>query len=243
MNTATQPLTDRKEAGLLLAARLQQFKGNPRTLVLALPRGGVEVGAILSIQLNLPLDVFLTRKLGFPNDPECAIGAVTETGLTWLNPELFSYDRRNRITYQHYLDREILRQQEEIERQQTFYRKGKKLRPLDDCTVILVDDGIATGSTFLASLHSLRTFRIKRLIAAIPVGPHETISHIQTLVDELEVLDMPEPFVAVGSSYQYFSQVEDQQVLNYLRTANERLTYTIQGSLTEQKPQQRSYSP
>ena len=241
MSTLTQPLTDRKEAGFLLATRLQRFKNHPSTLVLALPRGGVEVGAILSIQLNLPLDVFLSRKLGFPNDPECAMGAVTETGLTWLNPEIFSHDSRDGITYQHYLNHEILRQKEEIERQQTFYRKGKKLRPLDDYTVILVDDGIATGSTFIASLHSLRTFRIKRLIAAIPVAPHETISHIRTLVDDLEILDMPEPFVTVGSSYQYFSQVQDQQVLNYLRTANERLTYPPQGFLTEQMGRQRSY--
>jgi predicted phosphoribosyltransferase len=241
MSTATQPLTDRKEAGFLLATRLQRFKNYPSTLVLALPRGGIEVGAILSIQLNLPLDVFLTRKLGFPNDPECGMGAVTETGLTWLNPEIFSHDSRDGITYQHYLDHEILRQKEEIERQQTLYRKGKKLRPLDDYTVILVDDGIATGSTFIAALHSLRTFRIKRLIAAIPVAPRETINHIRTLVDDLEVLDMPEPFVAVGSSYQYFSQVEDQQVLNYLRTANERLTFTNQGFQTERMGQQRSY--
>jgi len=237
MSTATQPLTDRKEAGLLLATRLQRFKNHPRTLILALPRGGVEVGAILSLQLNLPLDVFLTRKLGFPNDSECAMGAITETGFTWLNPERCSHDSQHGITYQHYLDQEILRQQEEIERQQALYRKGKKLRPLDGSTVILVDDGVATGSTFIASLHSLRTCGITRLIAAIPVGPHETINHIRTLVDDLEVLDMPEPFVAVGSYYQYFSQVQDQQVLNYLRTANERLTCTTQGSLNEQKAQ------
>jgi predicted phosphoribosyltransferase len=215
MSTVTQPLTDRKEAGLLLATRLHRFKNHPCTLVLALPRGGVEVGAILSIQLNLPLDVFLSRKLSFPNDPEYAMGAVTETGLTWLNPELISHDSRNRITYQHYLDHEILRQKEEIERQQAIYRKGKKLRPLDDATVILVDDGLATGSTFIAAIH-------------------ETINHIRTLVDDLEVLDMPEPFVGVGSYYQYFSQVEDQQVLNYLRTANERLTYSTQGFLAPQ---------
>jgi predicted phosphoribosyltransferase len=162
------------------------------------------------------------------------MGAVTETGLTWLNPELISHDSRNRITYQHYLDHEILRQKEEIERQQAIYRKGKKLRPLDDATVILVDDGLATGSTFIAAIQSLRSFRIKRLIAAIPVAPHETINHIRTLVDDLEVLDMPEPFVGVGSYYQYFSQVEDQQVLNYLRTANERLTYSTQGFLAPQ---------
>ena len=241
MSTVIQPLTDRKEAGLLLATRLLRLKNHPCTLVLALPRGGVEVGAILSIQLNLPLDVFLSRKLRFPNDPECAMGAVTETGLTWLNPELFSNDSRARSTYQHYLDHEILRQQEVIERQQAIYRKGKKLRPLDDSTVILVDDGIATGSTFIAAIQSLRRFRIKRLIAAIPVAPRETINHIQTLVDNLEVLDMPEPFVGVGSSYQYFSQVKDQQVLNYLRTANERLTYPIQDFLTTQMGAQRTY--
>ena len=241
MSTLTQPLTDRKEAGLLLATRLQRFKNHPCTLVLALPRGGVEVGAILSIQLNLPLDVFLSRKLGFPNDPECAMGAVTETGLTYLNPELFPHDSRNRITYQHYLDHEILRQKEEIERQQAIYRKGKKLRPLDDSTVILVDDGMATGSTFIAAIQSLRRFRIKRLIAAITVAPRERINHIRTLVDDLEVLDMPEPFVGVGSYYQYFPQIEDQQVLNYLRTVNERLTYTTQGFLTAQMGEQRNY--
>jgi putative phosphoribosyl transferase len=237
MSTVTLPLTDRKEAGLLLATRLLRLKNHPRTLVLALPRGGVEVGAILSIQLNLPLDVFLSRKFGFPNDPECAMGAVTETGLTWLNPDLFSNNSRNRRTYQQYLDPEILRQQEEIERQKKLYRKGKKLRPLDDYTVILVDDGLATGSTFIASLQSLRTFRIKRLVAAIPVAPHATINRIRTLVDELEVLDMPEPFVAVSSSYEFFSQVEDQQVLNYLRTANERLTYPPLRFLTKQMRQ------
>jgi predicted phosphoribosyltransferase len=241
MSTAIQPLTDRKEAGLLLATRLLRLKNHPCTLVLALPRGGVEVGAILSIQLNLPLDVLLSRKLRFPNDPECAMGAVTETGLTWLNPKLFSNDNPERSTYQHYLDHEILRQQEVIERQQAIYRKGKKLRPLDDSTVILVDDGIATGSTFIAAIQSLRRFRIKRLIAAIPVAPRETINHIGTLVDDLEVLDMPEPFVGVGSSYQYFSQVKDQQVLNYLRTANERLTYPIQDFLTTQMGAQRTY--
>jgi len=237
MNTVTQPLTDRKEAGLLLAIRLQRFTNQPQTVVLALPRGGVEVGAILSIQLHLPLDIFLTRKLGFPNDPECAMGAVTETGFTWLYPELFSHNSQQGLTYQHYVDQETLRQQEEIERQKALYRIGKPLMPLDDYTVILVDDGVATGSTFIASLHSLRTLGIARLIAAIPVGPHETINHIRTLVDDLEVLDMPDPFVAVSRCYQYFSQVEDQQVLNYLRTANERVRYTTPMSLTNEKSQ------
>lgn len=239
MNTVTQPLTDRKEAGLLLATRLQRFKNQPRTVVLALPRGGVEVGAILSLQLHLPLDIFLTRKLGFPNDPKCAMGAITETGLTWLDPELFAHQNGQELPYQHYLNQETFRQQEEIERQKTLYRRGKPLMAVDNYTVILVDDGVATGSTFIASLHSLRTRRIARLIAAIPVGPHETITHIRRLVDDLEVLDMPEPFVDVSRCYQYFSQVEDQQVLNYLRTANERLMYPTPMSLSGEKFQPR----
>jgi len=167
------------------------------------------------------------------------MGAITETGLTWLEPELFAPDSQQGLPYQHYLDQETFRQQEEIERQKALYRRGKPLMPLDDYTVILVDDGVATGSTFIASLHSLRTLRITRLIAAIPVGPHETITHIRRLVDDLEVLDIPDHFVAVSRCYEYFPQVEDQQVLNYLRTANERLTYPTPISLTDEKFQPR----
>jgi predicted phosphoribosyltransferase len=110
------------------------------------------------------------------------------------------------------------------------YREGGKLRPLDGYTVILVDDGIATGSTCLASIHSLRTLGINRLIAAIPLGPAETINHIRTLVDHIEVLHMPELFVAVGAHYQYFPQVEDQQVVQLLRAAHEHIPDHTTGS-------------
>lgn len=220
MSTRIPHLTDRKEAGLLLATRLQRFQENPRTLVLALPRGGVEVGFMLSTQLRLPLDVFLTRKLGYPDNPEYAVGAITETGLTWFNSDASEMERI--IGFKDFLDEEIARQQREIERQQVLYRQGEKLRPLDGYTIMLVDDGIATGSTFVASIHSLRTFGINRLIGAIPLGPAETINRIRTLVDHLEVLYMPEPFVAVGAHYQHFPQVEDQQVLQFLRTAQQQ---------------------
>jgi predicted phosphoribosyltransferase len=182
---------------------------------------------MMSTQLRLPLDVFLTRKLGYPGNPEYAMGAITETGLTWFNPdafEAFEMDRQREGGFRPFLDEEIARQQREIKRQQVLYRQGGTLRPLDGYTVILVDDGIATGSTFIASIHSLRTFGTSRLIGAIPLGPAETIDRIRTLVDHLEVLHMPDPFVAVGAHYQQFPQVEDQQVLQLLRTAQKQFS-------------------
>ena len=222
MSTQIPLLTDRKEAGFLLAARLQRFRDHPQTLVLALPRGGVEVGLMISTQLHLPLDVFLTRKLGYPGNPEYAMGAVTETGYTWLNPDVFEMDTHREVGFKTFLKGEITRQQREIERQRSVYRQGAKLRPLEKYTVILIDDGIATGATFIASIHSLRVLGVHRLIGGIPVGPAETINHIRTLVDHLEVLHMPAPFVAVGVHYQHFPQIEDHQVIQLLKTAQKQ---------------------
>jgi len=231
MSTRIPHLTDHKEAGLRLATRLQRFLDHPRTLVLALPRGGVEVGFMISTQLQLPLDVFLTRKLGYPGHSEYAMGAITETGYTWLNPDVFEMERQQEdVGFQDLLDKEIYRQQGEIQRQAMVYREGGKLRLLDGYTVILVDDGIATGSTCLASIHSLRRLGINRLIAAIPLGPAQTIKFIRTLVDHLEVLHIPEPFVAVGAHYHYFPQIEDQQVVQLLRTAHEHIPDHTTGS-------------
>ncbi|HBP88993.1 MAG: hypothetical protein KC592_08920 [Nitrospira sp.] len=224
MNTPIPHLTDRREAGRLLANRLQQLQDNPRTLVLALPRGGVEIGFVISTQLNLPLEVFLTRKLGFPGHLEYAMGAITETGYTWFNPDVFKMDgQRETVEFDNFLKKEIDRQQCEIQRQKMLYREGAPLRPLDGYTIILVDDGIATGSTCMASIHSLRTLGISRLIAGIPLGPAKAISHLRTLVDRLEVLHLPDPFVAVGAHYQAFPQVEDPQVLQLLRAAHKHI--------------------
>lgn len=123
--------------------------------------------------------------------------------------------------FQKFFQEELARQQQEIQRQQKLYRQGNRLRALDGYTVILVDDGIATGSTFLAAIHSLRQSGIDRLIAGIPLGPVETLHQIEKLVDHLEVLRLPDPFVAVGVHYQHFPQIEDQQVLQFLQTARQ----------------------
>lgn len=224
MSTQIAQLIDRKEAGLFLADRLQRFQDHPRTLILALPRGGVEVGFVMSTQLKLPLEVFMTRKLGYPGNPEYAMGAITETGLTWLNEDVCDMAGQKEAGFQNVLDEEIARQQREIERQKSLYRPKGKLRPLTGYTVILVDDGIATGSTFMASIYSLRTLGIARLIGAIPLGPANTIKRIRLLVDHLEVLCQPEAFVAVGAHYARFPQVEDQEVIQLLRTAQNQFS-------------------
>ncbi len=211
-------LRDRDEAGRLLAERLVAYRRDPQALILALPRGGVVVGAAISAALHVPLDVFLVRKLGAPGNPEYALGAVTETGTVYLNPEAGEVLARHDAP-DGYLDRTIRAEQEEIVRRQALYRGGKPLPDLSGCTVLLVDDGIATGATFLASVQALRSLSVKRLVAAIPVGPPETLREVGGLVDELVWLLAPDPFFAVGAHYESFMQVEDAQVLACLQRA------------------------
>lgn len=208
--------TNREAAGRLLADRLRSYQDDPSGLIVALPRGGVPVGYAVSLALHLPLDVFITRKIGAPGNPEFAIGAVAETGSVFLNPgarrvlkELFAPPG--------YLDEAVAAQRAEIARRQALYRRGRLLPPLGDRTVLLVDDGVATGATFLASVEALKAAGVKRLVAAIPVGPADTLHTIGRLVDELVVLHIPESFFAVGEHYLEFAQVEDDQVIRYLK--------------------------
>lgn len=210
---------DREEAGRLLAERLKAYRDDPNGLILALPRGGVAVGYTLSLALHLPLDVLITRKLGAPGNPEYAMGAIAETGALILNQEAmraFALARED-------LDEQIRTQQEEIARRQALYRGGRPLPTLTGRTVLLVDDGIATGSTFFASIEALKRLHPMRIVAAIAVGPRETLIRVRQKVDELAVLLTPEPFYAVGNHYEDFTQVEDDAVLRYLAGAAEAL--------------------
>lgn len=210
---------NREEAGRQLAAKLYHYKEAPGGLILSLPRGGVAVGYQLSIALHLPLDVFITRKIGAPGNPEYALGAVTEYGNMYLNPEAVAEFRLS-----HEDVRDIVNvQRQEITRRQHLYRQGRHPFPLKDRLVIIVDDGIATGSTFFASVEGIRTQSPTRLIAAIPVGPPDTIARVKSVVDETVVLAAPEPFWAVGNHYSDFAQVEDRDVLEYLNLADESL--------------------
>jgi putative phosphoribosyl transferase len=217
---------DREEAGLRLVEPLLHYRERPATLILALPRGGVAVGYQLSLGLRLPLDVFIVRKLGAPDNPEYALGAVGETGTVYVNPEAmagFHFSRADLKTL-------VEAQREEIVRRQALYRQDRRLPVLTGRTVILVDDGIATGSTFFASVQSIRNLKPHRLIGAIPVGPVETIREVRALVDELVVLATPDPFWAVGNHYVDFAQVSDQAVVKYLNLAEEALRERAQPS-------------
>jgi len=210
---------NREEAGRQLVAELLQYRNDPRGLILALPRGGVAVGYQLSLALHLPLDVFLTRKIGAPGNPEYAIGAVAETGSRYLNQEAVSSFGLSRYE----LDQLIYVQEKEIARRKDLYRQGRPFPQLTDRTVLLVDDGIATGSTFLASALAIRSLQPHCLVGAIPVGPPSTIREVRALVDELVVLMTPDPFHAVGNFFVNFTQVEDRDVVEYLNLAEEAM--------------------
>ena len=210
---------DREEAGRQLAAKLQAYREHPSGVILALPRGGVAVGYEVSLALHLPLDVFITRKIGAPDNPEYALGAISESGNVYVNPYAMA---EFRLSSQDLNDLAAV-QRKEIARRQQLYRQGRHLLALKDRVVIVVDDGIATGATFFASVEAIRKLAPRRLIAAIPVGPADTIRTARAAVDELVVLATPEPFWAVGNHYVNFAQVEDREVLTYLNLAHESL--------------------
>ena len=203
----------------MLADELSQYRNDPAALILALPRGGVAVGYQLSLALHVPLDVFITRKIGAPGNVEYAIGAMAETGSRYLNQEAVSSFGLSRYE----LDRLIHVQEKEIARRRDLYRQGRSLPQLTGRTVLLVDDGIATGSTFMASALAIRSMHPRRLVGVIPVGPPSTIREVRSHVDEVVVLMSPEPFYAVGNFYIDFTQVEDRDVIQYLNLAEEAM--------------------
>ena len=208
---------NREAAGRQLVERLIRYRDDPTAIIVALPRGGVAVGYQLSLGLHLPLDVFITRKLGAPDNPEYALGAVGETGTVYLNPEAMAAYGFSRAD----VDGLVHMQQQEIARRQGMYRQGRPMPTLTDHSVILVDDGIATGSTFFAAVLSIRHLKPRRLIGAIPVGPIDTVREARAKVDELVVLATPDPFWAVGHHYLDFAQVSDHDVVEYLNLAEE----------------------
>lgn len=204
---------NRGEAGIRLSARLLQYKNRPDVIVLALPRGGVVTAFEIARALHAPLDVVIVRKLGFPGQPELALGAVAETGTVVVNEDIVAASRVS----EDFLNHEINVQQNEIARCVTAYRAGKGLPDLQGMTVILADDGVATGATIKAAITALGKEKVAKLVVALPVGPPETIETLQNLVDELICLETPYGFMAVGAHYSDFTQVSDSEVVDLLR--------------------------
>jgi len=199
---------DRCEAGRTLAKELSSFKGQDDVIVLGIPRGGVVVGREIAEALNVPLDVYITRKIGAPHNPELAIGAVASDGTLILDYQLA---KRLGVS-QDYIDAESERQRREIERRVTEYRGKLPAPELKGKVVILADDGVATGATTLASIRAIRTQEPDQLILAVPVGPRDTIESLKREVDQLFCLHAPEIFWAVGAFYSIFDQTSDEEV-------------------------------
>lgn len=211
------PFIDREQAGWLLVARLRDAghlaAGAGRPLVLAIPRGGIEVGAVLARGIGGDLDVVLARKLRARVQPELALGAVAEDGRVHLN----SFAATMTGDGEAWIEAERVRQLGEIARRREMYRAVRPQVPIAGRTVIVVDDGLATGATMIAALHAVRAAGPTRIVVALPVAPPDRLRAIERLCDEVECLERPADFVAVGQYYQSFDQVTDERVVVLLR--------------------------
>jgi len=217
--------SDRQDAGRLLAARLPEYRGK-NAVVLGIPRGGIIVAHEIAEALDADLDIVLSRKLRTPWHEELAMGSVAENGKVFLNQDVISEINITPVE----IDREKEVQMTEITRRSALIRKVRPRVPLTGRIVIVTDDGIATGATIQAALWSVRQEKPSYLIAAIPVGPAETIGELSGDVDEIVCLSTPPFFTAVGQFYQNFNQVEDGEVLEILESENKRRTAGIMKS-------------
>jgi predicted phosphoribosyltransferase len=208
---------NRREAGRLLAGKLAAYANRPDGLVLALPRGGVPVAYEVARALGAPLDVFLVRKLGLPGHQELAMGAVATGGVRVINKLVV---RALRIPPE-LIDTVAAREEEELARQERLYRGDRPPPDIRGRTVILVDDGLATGATMLAAVKALRQQQPARIVVAAPVASRQTCEQLQPEVDDIVCAVTPEPFYAVGLWYEDFSQTSDEEVRDLLRAARQ----------------------
>jgi len=209
--------TDRRDAGRQLAARLLHHAGRPDVVVLALPRGGVPVGYEVAHALGAPLDVFLVRKLGVPGHEELALGAIASGGVRVLNESVV----RGLGIPPEEVDRVAAREGEELRRRERAYRGDRPAPELRGRTVILVDDGLATGASMRAAVAAVRRAGPARIVVAVPVGAEETCDEFRTEADEVVCAQTPEPFYAVGLWYGDFGQTTDEEVSDLLERAAE----------------------
>lgn len=204
------PFENREEAGRSLAQALSRF-AETDALVLAIPRGGVPIGRIVADALNAELDIVLVRKLGAPGNPELAIGAIDERGRVIREEELADWD-----VDPGYLQREAKHQLAVIRERRARYGRHRPLPEITGRTVIVVDDGLATGATMIAALKAVAADRPRNLICAVPVAASDSLRNVSKFADEVVCLATPEPFMAVGRFYRDFHAVEDAEVIRLL---------------------------
>jgi putative phosphoribosyl transferase len=212
-------MTTREDAGRRLGERLTGYRGRD-VVVLALPRGGVPVAAEIARALDAPLDLLFVRKIGLPWQPELAYAAVVDGDPpeVVVNDEVASIEPMSPAHLARYTAAEVA----EIDRRRAAYMAGRAPLPVTGREVIVVDDGLATGTTARAALRGLRRRAPSRLVLAVPVAPRDTVAELTPLVDELVVLDTPEPFRAIGLHYDDFHQLDDDEVVRILARFNPR---------------------
>ena len=199
-----QPYVNREAAGRALAEALRTYANQPNVTVLALPRGGVPVARAVADALHAPMDVLLVRKLGVPWQPELAFGAIAEGGARVIN-ETFGLRPEQ-------VERVVAEEQAELDRRAQVFRGDKPPAEVRRRVILVVDDGLATGSTMEAAIRSLRQRGAGKIVVAVPVGPPDTCNRLRSLADEVVCLDQPEPFDAVGVWYEDFHQMTDNEV-------------------------------
>jgi predicted phosphoribosyltransferase len=211
-----EPYKDRREAGVDLAGELRQFADRRDVVVLALPRGGVPVAYEVARALHAPLDVFLVRKLGVPGHRELAMGAIASGDVRVLNEDVVRWYR----IPEEVIDEVAREEQGELERRESAYRAGRSPVEVSDRVVLLVDDGLATGSSMKAAVRAVRARTPSRIVVAVPVGAPETCRELATIADEVVCARTPAYFSAVGQWYVDFSQTTDDEVRQLLSEAS-----------------------
>jgi putative phosphoribosyl transferase len=209
---------NRHHAGRELAGALHEFTGRPDCIVLALPRGGVIVGFEIAMQLHVPLDILVVRKLGVPWNDELAFGAIASGGVRALDEEIVRQLRITPATVEQITAREL----QELRRRERVYRGRRQMPSLAGKTVILTDDGLATGATMLSAIKALRLLDPQRIVVAVPVGSQQAVEAIRRVADECICPQVPEPFFGVGAWYADFRPTSDEEVLTLLHLANAR---------------------
>ncbi len=204
---------DRQDAGRQLAKALSQYKKQKDTIVIGLPRGGVVLAYEVAKALSLPLDITCPRKIGAPLNPEFAIGAITETGEGIFNESVIATLGISPSYLQKTIEKEKIEAQKRLDK----FRDGKPPRNFQGKTLIIVDDGLATGSTMKAAILSMRTVGAEKIVMAVPIAPPKTLQEISQMVDEAVCLDTPYFFQAVGQFYKYFNQTSDEDVIKLIK--------------------------
>jgi putative phosphoribosyl transferase len=211
---------DRIDAGKQVALRLLTYKNKPDVIVLGLTRGGVIPALYVARELNAPLDIIIACKISKPKNPELALGALTEDGTVKFNDLLM----QSFGLHEHDLKNTVESERDEVARRTRLYRSHKKALDLKDKTVIIVDDGIATGATMRASIASARSRGARHIVVAVPVAPAESLDDLQYEADEIVCVHMPRNFLSISTYYQSFPQVSDQEVIGTLRASQQNNT-------------------